>query len=278
MSVTLIYGYWPNRPFGIGWCDLPFVLRQAGLAERLQADGHEVTEVTLVAEGAEGEELRGAFMLARDIAEAINVSVDAGNLPVVLVGSCSVAALAVAASKLGGEETRVLWCDAHADLHTPATTSSGLFEGMALRLALGEGYEALAAEIGVTPFAPAKVTLFGVRAADEAERAFISSAGLSMVSSHADVKRAPAGDGDLYLHLDMDIHDPAVLPASGFQEAGGPKVDDLRLVISRAGPAAVLALTGLDAAAVELGPKSDAAINAAVGHVAAVVSARAEGE
>lgn len=44
MNVTLIYAYWPNQPFGVTWCDLPWALRDAGLPKRLHEAGHEVRE------------------------------------------------------------------------------------------------------------------------------------------------------------------------------------------------------------------------------------------
>ena len=42
MTVCLIYAYWPNRPFGMNWCDLPLALREAGLPEQLHKAQHHV--------------------------------------------------------------------------------------------------------------------------------------------------------------------------------------------------------------------------------------------
>ena len=91
------------------------------------------------------EELRSGFMMAKHIADEIKNAREQGELPVTLCGSCSMAAIANAAA-LGGEDMGVAWFDAHPDLNTPETTTSGLFEGMALAAAAGLAWYGMARE------------------------------------------------------------------------------------------------------------------------------------
>ncbi len=62
---------------------------------------------------------------------------------VVIGGDCSITVAAIDALPGGTDDLAVVWCDAHADLHTPETSPSGAFSGMALRALLGEGEEQL---------------------------------------------------------------------------------------------------------------------------------------
>ncbi|MEL7542604.1 MAG: arginase family protein [Pseudomonadota bacterium] len=272
MNVCLIYAYWPNRPFGMNWCDLPLALREAGLPEELHKAGHKVSEVTFFAEGDAGEELVEGIALARDIGRAINEAHASGDFPVVLVGSCALAALGVGASWFGGETTGVLWCDAHPDLNTPETSLSGLFEGMALSAACGHSWQALAREgAGATPFSLSRVALFGARDIDDAEQSVIEAEQIPLVQSPPEAAARFEGCAHRYVHLDMDVHNPEEVVASGFEISGGPGVDDVVAMITGLGPLTVMSVSGLDASAVE----GDVAVKTAIAHVAAVVAAQA---
>ena len=90
----------------------------------------------LMSEEEHPEELRSGFTMAKQVADEIKSSREQGELPVTLCGSCSMAAIAYAAA-FGGEDMGIAWFDAHPDLNTPETTTSGLFEGMALAAAAG---------------------------------------------------------------------------------------------------------------------------------------------
>lgn len=274
MTVCLIYAYWPNRPFGLNWCDLPLALREAGLPEQLHKAGHDVVEMTLFAEGDEGEELAGGFQLARDIGGAIDVAREAGDLPVVLCGSCALASVGVAASKLGGDETGILWCDAHPDLNTPETSISGLFEGMALAAATGRAWQTMATEIGgISPMSLDRATLFGARDVDRAEAALIDAAGVPIVDNVEAANARLAGAGSTYVHLDMDVHDALHVRTNSYAVPDGPSVDAVRAMLTGIAQLSVLAITGLDSSAD--GAKKALAI--AIDHVHAVADVWKDG-
>jgi arginase len=131
----------------------------------------------------------------------------------------------------------VLWLDAHGDLNTPATSPSGHFHGMVLRTLLGDGPEALVAGID-RPLVPAQVWLVGSRDLDPPETAYVNAAPIRLVEREAfkdpvefarGIRRA--GFERVYLHLDLDVIDPADFGSSLMRTPGGPSLDDVEALI-----------------------------------------------
>ena len=101
------------------------------------------------------------FQTARD-------SLDDGALPLVLGGDHSLAAGSVAATaEFTRRKRRVLgliWVDAHGDMNTPLTTTSGNVHGMSLAALLGREPRELAQIGGFAPkVKPQRTVLIGVR-------------------------------------------------------------------------------------------------------------------
>ena len=134
---------------------------------------------------------------------------------------------------------RFLWLDAHADFNTPATTPSGYLGGMCLAAACGR-WDAGAGE----PVDAARVHLVGVRDLDPDEREHVADAGLRL-----GVPR----DGPLYVHLDCDVLDPAVL-RSQFPVPGGMSLEGLRALLAGVADRVV----GLEVTALEDPQQADA--------------------
>jgi arginase len=117
-----------------------------------------------------------------------------------------------------GEDLAVLWFDAHADLNASAESPSGNFHGMPLRLLLGEGDEALVAELPAA-LSPGQVTLAGIRELDPAEEEFIASKAIRcLLVDDLVVNRGALKIGlarkKLYVHVDLDVLDPRFFPYS----------------------------------------------------------------
>lgn len=129
---------------------------------------------------------------------------------VVIGGDCSVTVAALAALPGGTDDLAVVWCDAHGDLHTPETSPSGAFSGMALRAVLGEGEDQLVLRPGVSRD---RVVTVGMRDIDDDEAAQLS--GLTALSSD-DLDRVDAiaaavratGAARVWVHIDVDVLDP----------------------------------------------------------------------
>jgi arginase len=140
-------------------------------------------------------------------------------------GDCGVELGPVAAARARhGDELTVLWIDAHPDVSTPHTLPSGSFHGMVLRTLLGEGAAPLTPD---EPLAPAQVILAGVRSYEAGQREYIERAGIRSYPVDA-IERALDGlAGPVYVHVDLDVLDPAEFASTCYPEPDGLPVQRL---------------------------------------------------
>jgi arginase len=165
-------------------------------------------------------------------------SLEAGALPVVLGGDHSLGAGSVAASadyvrRTTGKPLGLIWVDAHGDMNTPETSTSGNVHGMPLAALLGREPAELAS-IGSSPSVEAPHTvLVGIRNLDEEEKAQIRASGVH-VFTMKDIDRegiatiaeraialASEGTGGIHVSFDLDVCDPTFAPGVGTPVKGG---------------------------------------------------------
>ena len=133
------------------------------------------------------------------------------GIPVVVGGDCGVE-LGAVQHALARDGVAVVWLDAHADLNTPESSPSGAFSGMVLRTLLGEGP---ASAVPSPTLDPSRLVLAGVRSLDDAESDFIAASGITHLDPGALDPRsisaaiAATGATAVYVHLDLDVIDPA---------------------------------------------------------------------
>jgi arginase len=111
-----------------------------------------------------------------------DVVADAASREVVVAvasGDCTTALGTVAGLQRAGADAGVVWFDAHGDLHTPDTTSSGYLGGMPLRLLVGGCPELIGARPGLRPVPEEEVLLVGARDLDPPEVRYLSGARMS---------------------------------------------------------------------------------------------------
>ncbi|MBN3004854.1 arginase family protein [Chromobacterium alkanivorans] len=152
-------------------------------------------------------------------------------------GDCGVevAPLAYLNHRLQGR-LNVVWLDAHGDLNTPASSPSGHFHGMPLRLLMGEGLSRMLPLVQ-TPLAPEQLILAGQRDLDVAEREWIDAKRLrlfgveAMAENPGCVAAALNPAWPCYIHLDLDVLDPASHPWVCCPTPGGLALETLRQVI-----------------------------------------------
>lgn len=134
----------------------------------------------------------------------------------VIAGDCGVAVGAIAHAARRHANLAVVWLDAHPDLHTPQTSASGAFSGMALRAVLGDGAPDLALPQGMVP--GSRTVLVGARDYEPTEEESAASLGITVieaadVSDHDAVAAAVAATGAeaVYVHVDLDVLDPSAI-------------------------------------------------------------------
>ncbi len=167
-----------------------------------------VLDVPVEAGEALGTGVRRLSALART-RELVAGHLEAGT--VLIGGDCSITVAALDTLPGGTDDLAVVWCDAHGDLHTPETSPSGAFSGMALRAILGEGEPQLALSPGIPRD---RVVTVGVRNVDDAEADELDRlrnlgvGDLDDPGALADAVQA-TGAQRVWVHIDVDVLDPA---------------------------------------------------------------------
>jgi arginase len=248
IEVPFDSGHWGVR-MGRG----PGAIAGAGLPERLLANGHAVERERVQPAARFPTEIATGFLVVSAVGRAVRAAAWRNRFPLVLMGNCLGSVGVV--SGLGARETGVVWLDAHADFNTPESSRSGFLDGMALATLTGRCWSPAAAQLpGFRPVAAKNVVLVGARAIDPAEEPLLAEAGVARVAPGRVLERLPAAldsllsrVGRVYLHLDLDVLDPAEGRANGFAAEGGLTLDEVLAAIRIVRERAPVAAAGLSA-------------------------------
>ena len=185
----------------------------------------------------------------------------ADRFPVLVAGDCSISATTLPTVLRHEPDAHVLWLDAHGDFNTPDTTPSGFLGGMALAAACGKWDAGLVEDV----VDPARVVMCGVRDLDGPEQVLLETSGVQ------NVRPSQLGDEldgkDVYVHLDLDVLDPTVMPAL-FPADGGLSDAGLRTLLGEV--AGVSRLIGVEITAFEA-PEDEAERTALTETIATIV-------
>ena len=230
----------------------PLHFRDNGVSARLRAAGHEITEAVIDVAATFPTEIGTSFAVYRSLAEQVSTTVMSGGLPLILAGNCGSSLGTVSGVRAGAPDDQsaigVIWLDAHADFNTPDTTPSGFLDGMALAALTGQCWRALTASItGFHPVSDAHVVLVGARHIDPAEEQVLAASRVMRVEAarvRADGVRAALDTAltelarhvtRVYLHIDLDVHEPAEAQANQYAEPGGLSPDAVRDLVEIVG-------------------------------------------
>jgi arginase len=179
------------------------------------------------------------FSTLRRTRELVDLELSPVTEPVIVVGGdCGVAVSAIAHAARQHPGLAVVWLDAHPDLHTPASSTSGAFSGMALRAVLGEGADGLVVDPGAVT--ASRVVLAGAREYEPAEEDAAAEIGMARLDAgdlaEPDaLARAVAATGAtaVYIHVDLDVLDPSAMTGVTASVPFGVALPDLVASIGR---------------------------------------------
>jgi len=258
----------------------PSALRIAGLAERIAQLGYTVVDrgdlPSPIPETREWRDERQKYIhdiakVCQRLYETASQCLDTGAMPLVLGGDHSLGAGSVAAAAQWARNARnlpigLLWIDAHGDMNTPATSTSGNVHGMPLAALLGPEPSDLSTIGGFSPkVLPAHTVLIGVRNLDEREKVAVRGShvhvftmkdidrqGIASIVEQA-VELAGNGTAGIHVSFDLDACDPGIAPGVGTPVKGGLEYREAHMVMEMVADSGLL--TSLDL--VEINPTLD---------------------
>ncbi|BFZ13678.1 hypothetical protein BsWGS_16717 [Bradybaena similaris] len=249
-----------DRPDSIGIIGFPFskgqpqggtelgpsVLRETGLVTKLESYGNHVTDYGDVlpsfersddpVNGIKNPEAVGAAneQLSKTVAKVLKEE----KSVLTLGGDHSMGIGSILGHAQVQPDLVVVWVDAHADINTPLTSSSGNIHGMPLSFLVRELQDYIPKLPGFEWCSPCisirDIVYIGLRDVDPAERAIIEKFGMYSYSmQEVDkygirevVDRAlkqidPSGSRPIHVSFDVDAMDPTLTPSTGTPVAGG---------------------------------------------------------
>ncbi len=253
----------------------PDALRTAGLAAALTSLGHDVHDLGNVGPAPFDADPADHRVHARAETAAWTQALTSAARDAALKGTAiflggdhslslgTVAGVAACAQDIGRPQF-VLWLDAHADFHTPQSSSSGNLHGTPLAYVTGRvGFDGFAPPPAPVP--AENVCILGLRSVDGPERAALAG---SAITAHdmreideigiarplgAFLDRVAQARGVLHVSLDVDFLDPTFAPAVGTTVPGGATMREAHLVMEMINDSGLM--TSLDL--VELNPFLD---------------------
>ena len=229
----------------------PSVLRSFGLRERLgAADGGEVVAPQYGFERDAVTGVRNPGEIAdysAALARAVGEQLDADRFPLVVGGDCSILLGTMLALHRRGRYGLV-FLDGHEDLQTPAVSRTGGAAGMDLALAVGIGPRVLTSLGDDGPLVnPVDVAMLGPRdnpawyMGTEVEQARdamfvrfleeLRAEGMPAVGKAVAGRLIASGVRGVWIHMDVDVLDDALMPAVDSRQDGGLTYEELATLL-----------------------------------------------
>jgi arginase len=221
-------------PSAVRYAKLHDALRRLGIATIVDRGNLHVP----IRESADSDDISAKFFnvitdVCTDLAQIVEEAVRAGGLPIVLGGDHSIAMGTLAGlTRARGEPPGLVWVDAHADINSPGSSSTGNVHGMPLYFALRNGFARAdqTVQIGLRDVDPNEKQLlreFGVKTFTMTD---VDKRGMMRVMEEA---RSIAGAHVRPIHVsfDMDAIDPSEAPGTGTPVKGGLSYREAHLVM-----------------------------------------------
>lgn len=248
----------PGSELGVAAIRLASI-RNKRLIDLIRELGYEATDVgdveIIAPPNAAGDQdnpryLQETIASCTNIAASVHSALSNGAIPVILGGDHSIAIGSFSGVssyfREKDEQCGLIWFDAHADINTPESSSSGNIHGMPLAALLGYGEDGLTGIGGFSPkLDPRFCAHVGARDLDEGERFKINELGMranfftmsdidkrGMLQCVNDaIEIASQAPGGYAVTFDVDMIDPRFAPGSGTLVRGGATYREAHLAL-----------------------------------------------
>jgi arginase len=254
----------------------PRALLDAGLVDRLRDTPAGAPEV-VTADLPEGERVSGPVAvnigrLGANVGALVSQGYDLGERVLVLAGDDTAAVGVVSGLQQccgAGHRIGIVWLDAHGDFNTPETSVSNILAGMPLAILAGLAGPLWRESAMLAATVPTdRILVAGVRELDDAEAQLLRSTDVRLLrqeealsgTTFADAVSALADKvDDLYVHIDLDILDPSLVPSSSTPSPRGMSLRQLEGLLDAAfdtGKVSVFGVAGLNPGGGQRGRRS----------------------
>jgi len=227
----------------------PAALRAAGIVERLQSIGFEVTDLgdcapRLFADDDEHKRARNIPEIVaslNDLKPRAELGFKSGALVLVLGGDCTQIVALLTGARRYYKHLNLLWMDRDADLNTPASTPSGRLDGMVLASIIGRGSPELVRFWGEPPLVrEPDALLYGLVRLDAPEVDFLTRSPMRHVyaadirlqgaekAAHDALAHLHAETREFLLHVDLDVIAQEEFPPVNVPDSGGLSYAEVR--------------------------------------------------
>lgn len=181
-------------------------------------------------------------LLGGRIADAVAEGARTGARFMMVGGNCAcVPGMVGGLQRVHGADARIglVWVDAHGDFNTPGTTETGFLGGMPVAVVAGLCHGRWRDAAGIrAPIPTDRIAMVDVRKLFPAERRLVEASDVTVVPIAGPelgeaVDRLAAATDLLYLHVDLDILDPSLIPAHMAGVPGGPGVAETVSALER---------------------------------------------
>jgi arginase len=225
MNISIICVPYQNDVARWGTANGPKAFLEHGLVGMIEQRGHTVREPIWI-ELPNSERTRDSITnlgrIASRTSAAVSAAIRQDDFALVLAGDCTHALGPIGGVAQACGAAGVAWFDAHGDMNTMATTTSGLLGGMPYAVALGWDLDDWRLAAGLEqPVRPESAMLIGTSDLDPAEvealRAhpilhldadYLKQTYISISTLYPRAKMSPVW----YLHIDLDVGGPKELP------------------------------------------------------------------
>jgi arginase len=203
------------------------------VAQRLGVEARMIGSPGEPGDTAFDDDLRDARGCLLEAGGQVEDALSGGRFPILTSSDCSICITTLPAVGRLRPEAVVLWLDAHPDFNDPETTQSKFLGGMCLAAACG----AWDAGLDAGTIDPSRVVMCGIRDVDAGERVLVETNGVGLVERPSRLAEVLA-EREVFIHLDLDVLDPNVMPGLHWPVEGGFSDGGLRTLLAEVADAA----------------------------------------